>query len=149
MRYARWGARLAVLLLALVVTFPHQLAQAQASVLNYFAQATGRDNELVLDGTVTRYGVALNGATSGVATLDGQNPTVVTPTAFDTGLLHCVVSHESNAAPADDPNYLTVMSTPGTSYFEVYAWKNTSGTDPTYVASADSSVTFTWICTGN
>ena len=151
MRFARWtmnGLVGLALLVVLAAVMPMP-GQAQVSVLNYFSQATGNDNALVLGGTVTRFGVTLNGVTSGTATLDGLNPTVVTPSAFTTGLVHCVVTHESNAAPGDDPNYLTVMSTTGVTYFEVYAWKNTSGTDPTYVASTDSDDTFNWICTGN
>src|SRR5688500_12390711 len=111
MRYARWTARVAVALLLAVWLFPVQVPLAQASVLNYFAQAVGNDNALTLGGTVTRFGGTLNGRTSGTATLDGLNPTIVTPTAFTTGLLHCVAIQEGNAAPGDDPNYLTVMST--------------------------------------
>lgn len=55
MRYARWGMLTALNVSALALAallFPQQAAQAQVSVLNYFAQATGTDNVLNIDGTL-------------------------------------------------------------------------------------------------
>lgn len=52
MRYARWIVRGVIGLGLLFALVPHQVSQAQQSVLNYFATTTGRDNVLNIDGTL-------------------------------------------------------------------------------------------------
>ena len=81
---------------------------------------------------------------SGTVTLDGSNPTPVT-TGLTT-ITGASVSLYSSTAPADDPSWLSCTWTDGT--LNVYAWKYTSGTDPTLVASTDSAAVVTWVATG-
>lgn len=82
----------------------------------------------------------------GSVTLDGTNPTPVT-----TGLskvLGGVVSLKQSTAPGDDPSWLSCdwSGTDGT--LNVYAWKNTGGTDPTLVASTNNTAVVSWIAYG-
>lgn len=84
----------------------------------------------------------------GEVTLDGSNPTAVA-----TGLASitaATVSFKTPNALADDPNALSCNYgdpvTAGT--LNIYAWKNTSGTDPTQVASENDSVVVSWIAVG-
>ena len=150
MRYARWAAwALVGALLLVLLLFPGQVSRAQVSVLNYFASpGSGRNNELVLDGTVTRSGVLLTATTTGIRTLDGANPTSITLT-FDTGVLYCLVSQVGHLAPGDDPVYLTYVATVGGLTLDVHAWKYESGTDPTLIGSTNSTAQFTYSCSGN
>lgn len=79
----------------------------------------------------------------GATALDGANPTSVahglsTCVAFLTQLVGAV-------APGDNTSVLTA-SINGASV-DVYAWKNTSGTDPTLVASSGTE-TFYWCAIG-
>lgn len=83
---------------------------------------------------------------AGEVTLDGSNPTPVA-----TGLnkvLSATVSLKQATAPGDDPSWLSVdySGTDGT--LNVYAWKNTGGTDPTLVASTNNSAVVSWIAWG-
>jgi hypothetical protein len=84
----------------------------------------------------------------GEVTLDGSNPTPIT-----TGLatvVACTVSLKSSSAPGDDPSWLSVDYAGGVTAGAVnlYAWKNTGGTDPTLVASTNSSAVVSWIAVG-
>ena len=84
----------------------------------------------------------------GEATLDGSNPTSVT-----TGLATVVaatVSLKQSTAPGDDPSWLSVNYGGGVTagQLDIYAWKNTGGTDPTLVASANSTAVVSWIAVG-
>jgi hypothetical protein len=84
----------------------------------------------------------------GEATLDGGNPTsVVSGLAV---VVAVVAGFKSAVALSDDPNTLTVDYgggvTAGT--FDIYAWKNASGTDPTQIASTNSSAVVSWIAVG-
>lgn len=82
----------------------------------------------------------------GTLTLDGSNPSSAT-----TGLVSitaCTVAHKSSAAPADDPDYLTTATNATAGQLDVYAWKNTGGTDPTLLASTDAVTKVDWICIG-
>jgi hypothetical protein len=84
----------------------------------------------------------------GEVTLDGSNPTPIT-----TGLatvVACTVSLKSSSAPGDDPSWLSVDYGGGVTAGAVnlYAWKNTGGTDPTLVASTNSSAVVSWIAVG-
>jgi hypothetical protein len=79
----------------------------------------------------------------GEAALDGSNPTPIT-----TGLTTCiaaVATLKGSAAPGDNTSVLTCLI--GTADFDVYAWKNTGGTDPTLVASTGTE-SFYWIAIG-
>jgi len=83
---------------------------------------------------------------AGEVTLDGSNPTPVA-----TGLskvLAATVSLKQATAPGDDPSWLSVdySGTDGT--LNVYAWKNTGGTDPTLVASTNSTAVVSWVAWG-
>jgi hypothetical protein len=79
----------------------------------------------------------------GEAVLDGSNPTPIT-----TGLTTCIAAIaclKGSAAPGDNTSVLTTVI--GTADFDVYAWKNTGGTDPTLVASTGTEG-FYWIAIG-
>lgn len=84
----------------------------------------------------------------GEVTLDGSNPTPIT-----TGLATVVAATatlKTAAAPGDDPSWLTVDYGGGVTAGEldIYAWKNTGGTDPTLVASTNSTAVVSWIAIG-
>lgn len=96
-------------------------------------------------------GNAVGGAASGYAiarsaspvSLDGSNPTSVAH-----GLTTCVaafVQLVGSAAPADSTSVLTCVINGAN--IDVYAWKNTGGTDPTLVASTGTE-TFNWFAIG-
>jgi hypothetical protein len=81
----------------------------------------------------------------GSTALGGSNPTTVV-----TGLATVVAfvcSIDLAVAPGDSTSVLTSHNnaTPGS--VDVYAWKNTGGTDPTLVASTGTE-TFNWIAIG-
>lgn len=84
----------------------------------------------------------------GEVTLDGTNPTPIA-----TGLATVVaasVTLKSAVTPGDDPSWCSVDYgggvTAGT--INLYAWKNTGGTDPTLVASTNAAAVFSWIAVG-
>ena len=116
---------------------------------NYSAQGgadweVGGTLNVKTNGSFTFNGVAQTGAMRGAeAALDGSNPTPVT-TGFTTATA-CSVTLKGNSAPGDNTSVLTYDISSGT--LNVYAWKNTGGTDPTLVASTGTE-TFTWFCTG-
>lgn len=67
----------------------------------------------------------------GTIALDASNPTpVVTGLS---ALVACSLTLNGNAAPGDNTSVLTYDFSTGT--LNIYAWKNTGGTDPTLVAS--------------
>lgn len=80
----------------------------------------------------------------GTGTLDGGNPTPVTHRLAQ--VLGAHVQHISSAAPGLDPTYLTAAISSNT--LNVYAWKPTSSSDPTLIASTNSAVTFFWFAWG-
>ena len=82
---------------------------------------------------------------SGTVTLDGSNPTPIT-TGLTT-VTTAVLSLNTSTAPGDDPVYFTETYSGGT--VNVYAWKNTGGTDPTLVASTNNTATVDWIAVGS
>lgn len=146
MRFARWvmnGLVVASLLL-LVAAFVPMPGQAQVSVLNYFAPATGADNVLNIDGTlefedkatVLDHGTATVGVT-GYATVTTNLSSTVT----------CTLGLQS-VAPGDEPVMVTGIWTTGTALLDIYVWKNISGTDPTLAASTVGSVKVGYICAG-
>ena len=150
MRYARRVLWVLCGVLLAWGLFPAQIGRAQVSVLNYFAQVAGgsSDNVLNIDGTLNFE----NKATvidHGVTTLDGSNPTTVTTTLSSNVTCEIVLKNAvSGASPGDDPTYVTAVWTTGTSTLDIYAWKNTSGTDPTFVASTNSAATVAYVCFG-
>jgi hypothetical protein len=83
---------------------------------------------------------------AGTVTLDGSNPTPVALIGFLESVSAGTVSIEGSGALGDDPNQVT-SAVSGTT-LNVYAWKNNSTTDPTYVASTDSSRLVNWIAIG-
>lgn len=82
----------------------------------------------------------------GTVVLDGANPTPVALAGYLRSVTGGVVQMEGSAAPADDPSYIT-SAVSGTT-LNVYAWKNTSGTDPTLVASTDNARLVNWTAWG-
>lgn len=79
----------------------------------------------------------------GEGVLDGTNPTPVTTGLTTT--IAAIAQLKGSAAPGDNTSVLTVVV--GTADFDVYAWKNTSGSDPTLVASTGTE-SFYWIAFG-
>ena len=80
---------------------------------------------------------------AGEIALDGSNPTpIVTPL---TTIVAVVLTIKSAVAPGDNTSVLTYDISGGT--INVYAWKNTGGTDPTLVA-ATSTETLSWVAVG-
>jgi hypothetical protein len=76
--------------------------------------------------------------------LDGSNPTSVAH-----GLTTCVAAFvclAGTSAPGDGTAVLSVAVNGAN--LDVYAWTNTSGTDPTLVASTGTE-TFHWIAVGS
>ena len=93
--------------------------------------------------------VELNGvwkSVGGTVTLDGTNPTPVV-TGLSVVKSACA-SLKSATTPGDDPSWLSVdyNGTDGT--LNIYAWKNTGGTDPTLVASTNNTATVDWVAFG-
>ncbi len=82
--------------------------------------------------------------TAGEATLDGSNPTPIT-TPFNT-VTGVALALKGTSAPGDNTSVLTYGISGGT--VNVYAWKNTSGTDPTLVASTGTE-TFGYVLVGS
>jgi hypothetical protein len=89
----------------------------------------------------TTNGRKING---GTIALDGSNPT---PVAH--GLTTCtgfVAILQGTSAPGDNTSVLTYNINGAN--VDVYAWKNTGGTDPTLVASTGTE-TISWIAIGS
>jgi hypothetical protein len=103
---------------------------------------------IVSSGTVAGAYVAGVGASykiaRGAITLDGTNPSSAA-TGLTT-IVACTVSGPAAAAiPTDDP--MGAVAFINTTSIDLYAWK-TDGTDPTPVASTNSTAVFYWICVG-
>lgn len=90
-----------------------------------------------------QYGNALVLA-SGTVTLDGSNPTAISTglTTVTAASFICVTS----SAPADGPATFTYTASGGD--ISLYAWENTSGTDPTLAASTNNTAVIAWMATG-
>ncbi len=84
----------------------------------------------------------------GEVTLDGSNPTPIT-TGLTT-VVAAVASFKTAVALGDDPNALSVDygGSVAAGELDIHAWKNISGTDPTQVASTNSSMVVSWIAIG-
>lgn len=82
----------------------------------------------------------------GTVTLDGGNPTTVaTGLTIVTG---AVVSLKAAATPGDDPSWLSHSYSGTDGNLDIYAYKNTGGTDPTLVASTNNTATVDWVAFG-
>lgn len=81
----------------------------------------------------------------GSKVLDGSNPSSVT-TGLTT-ITVCNVTNRINVSPADDVVSLTTQTDAIAGRLDIYAW-GTNGTDPTLVASTNSTTTIDWLCVG-
>lgn len=125
-----------------------------ASMVGQFAlqDTSGALDPSYTDGSVWRKMPTVKGGSakvaSGEVTLDGSNPTSVT-TGLAT-ITAATVSLKTASALGDDPNAVSCdyggSVTAG--QLDIYAWKNTSGTDPTQVASTNNSIVISWIAFG-
>jgi hypothetical protein len=91
-----------------------------------------------LSGTAAGFKVA-----RGETALDGSNPTPVA-TGLTT-IVAAVVALKGSSAPGDNTSVITYDTSGGT--LNLYAWKNTGGTDPTLVASTGTEAVG-WIAIG-
>lgn len=101
---------------------------------------TAAEINLLLAGVAGGYKIARSAAP---VALDGSNPTSVAH-----GLTTCeavFVQLVGSSAPGDNTSVLTAVI--NGENIDVYAWKNTGGTDPTLVASTGTE-TFNWIAIG-
>ena len=108
---------------------------------------SGGTVEIQPGGTLKMNGAALN-MKSGEVTLGGTNPTsVATGLTTITGAVAVI---KTATAPGDDPVTVTVDygGSVAAGQLDIYAWKNTGGTDPTLVASTNSSAVISWIAFG-
>lgn len=83
----------------------------------------------------------------GQVTLDGGNPTPIDLAPYMSVCLGGAVSIQGSTAPGDDPSLVTCAASGDD--LNVYAWKNTGGTDPTLVASTDNARIVNFIAWGN
>ena len=83
----------------------------------------------------------------GTVTLDGSNPTPVDLSTYCSSLLVGITNMSGSSAPGDDPSLIT-QEVAAASVLNVYAWKNTSGTDPTLLASTDNARVVDWFAIG-
>lgn len=84
---------------------------------------------------------------AGTVVLDGSNPTPVDLSAYMSSVTFGICQMDGSVAPGDDPSYIT-SNAAAASVLNVYAWKNTSGTDPTLVASTDNARLVDWFAIG-
>ena len=82
----------------------------------------------------------------GTVTLDGSNPTPVALAGYLSTVEAVELTLQSSTAPGDDPSWVSVAISGSTA--NVYAWKNTGGTDPTLVASTNNSAIFQFVAYG-
>lgn len=105
----------------------------------------GTDRTAQLNAAVAGVAAGYKIARGGAAALDGSNPTPIA-TGLTT-IVAAVVQLRGTAAPGDNTSVLTTDFTGSDGTLNVYAWKNTSGSDPTLVASTGTE-TFDWIAMG-
>lgn len=101
--------------------------------------------DILAGGLLKFAGTTFAFARGGAAALDGSNPTPIA-TGLNT-IVAAVVQLRGTAAPGDNTSVLTTDFTGSDGTLNVYAWKNTSGSDPTLVASTGTE-TFDWIAIG-
>lgn len=100
------------------------------------------NGQVVMTASATAWKMA-----AGTITLDGTNPSSAT-TGLAT-IISCQVTDKRSTAPGDDPDWLTTATAATAGQLDVYAWKNTGGTDPTLVASTNASDTIDYLCIGS
>lgn len=83
----------------------------------------------------------------GEVQLDGSNPTPVNLAAYLTTVKGAVASLRTGAIPTDALMGVTVGISAAT--LNIYAWQNTTGTDPTPAASTDNSAVVSFIAWGD
>jgi hypothetical protein len=83
--------------------------------------------------------------TTGTITLDGSNPS--TAAHGLTQIYSCAFTDRRSAAPGDEVMFFTYTTSP--TLINLYAWTNTSGTDPTLVASSDNNDVVDYLCIGS
>lgn len=105
----------------------------------------GTDKTAQLSAAVAGVAAGYKVARGGAAALDGSNPTPIA-TGLTT-IVAAVVQLRGTAAPGDNTSVLTTDFTGSDGTLNVYAWKNTGGTDPTLAASTGTE-TFDWIAWG-
>lgn len=105
----------------------------------------GVDQTAALGAAIAGLAAGYKIARGGAAALDGANPTPI-PTGLAT-IVAAFVQLRGTAAPGDNTSVLTVDYTGADGTFNVYAWKNTGGSDPTLVASTGTE-TFDWVAIG-
>ena len=84
---------------------------------------------------------------SGVVVLDGSNPSSAT-TGLAT-LTSCVITGNTATAPGVKYALFTVQFTPTSGRIDIYAWKQTSSSDTTLIASTWVGDQVAYICTGH
>lgn len=89
----------------------------------------------------------LTAAASGAVVLDGSNPSSVT-TGLTT-ISACSVIQNTSVTPGLDPASFTIQFTPSAGQLDVYAWKFTSASNPTLIASTRTDVDVRWGCWGS
>lgn len=107
---------------------------------------SGGEFDVESGGAFKMAGVSMKMARGSAAALDAANPTPIA-----TGLsaiAFAAVQLRGTAAPGDNTSVLTVDYTGSDGTLNVYAWKNTGGTDPTLVASTGTE-TFDWFAVGS
>lgn len=111
----------------------------------------GSDDEMVNLILHSTPGMQVNGVAGGYkvargsAALDGGNPTPIA-TGLST-IVAAIACLNGSTAPGDNTSALTVGYTGSDGTLNVYAWKNTGGSDPTLVASTGTE-NFDWIAFG-
>ncbi len=141
------------------------IADPTYNTLNYEEQGGARtviggEIDIVTGGTIKVSGVDKTSAVagSGVAgvaagylvargetALDGSNATPVA-TGLTT-VIAFMATLKGTAAPGDSTSVLTSNIAGAAGNVDVYAWKNTTGTDPTLVASTGTE-SFYWVAIG-
>lgn len=82
----------------------------------------------------------------GTVTLDGSNPTPIDLSSYMKAVTWAMVTYETSSAQAVDPT--TVTHTISSQTISVYAWKVTSSSNPTLVASGNSDNEVSFIAFG-
>lgn len=81
----------------------------------------------------------------GTEALDGSNPTSVTTNVTIQGAMVCLNTKTTVADLTHGVTYFVEDATPN--QLDIYGWKSTSGTDPTWAAATDNEPV-TWIVWG-
>ena len=84
---------------------------------------------------------------AGTVVLDGSNPTPVDLSLYMASVAFGIANMDGSVAPGDDPDYVT-SNAAAAAILNVYAWKNTGGTDPSLVASTDNARLIDWFAAG-